>query len=281
MTEGMTHTAFSLRHRLALSLSALAAGLMTSAPATAGTDMVQVAVLPGWIAEDGSHMAALHVTLAPGWKTYWRAPGDAGIPPSIDWRGSDNLSDVALIWPTPEVFNQNGLRSVGYDEELVLPMRIKPRDAGQPVKLAAQMQIGVCNTICVPLEFTFALDLPSSGSDPQARKIRSALSDQPVSAAKARVDRVACSIAPISDGLGLTVEIAMPSTGGTETVLVETADPQVWVAETNTTRQGNTLIARTELVHASGGAFALDRSGLRLTVLGANHAVDIRGCTSD
>ena len=90
-----------------------------------------------------------------------------------------------------------------------------------------------------------------------------------------------CTLSPISDGLRLAVAIDMPSAGGTETVLVETADPQVWVAETESARQGATLNAVTELVHVSGQAFALDRSGLRITVLGAERAVDIKGCTSD
>jgi len=142
------------------------------------------------------------------------------------------------------------------------------------------MQIGVCSTICVPVEFDFVLDLPSNGSDAQQNLIRTALADQPVSAARANVGKVTCVLSPIRDGLALDVSIAMPSTGGAETVLIETADPQVWVAETDSVRQGGTLSARTELVHVSGQAFALDRSGIRMTVLGADKAVDIQGCTA-
>jgi len=97
---------------------------------------------------------------------------------------------------------------------------------------------------------------------------------------EAQVSKVACTLTPIRDGLGLSVEIDMPSAGKTETVLIETSDPQVWVAETDSSRSGGRLNARTELVHVSGQAFALDRSGLRFTVLGSDHAVDIHGCTS-
>ncbi|MDP5334327.1 MAG: protein-disulfide reductase DsbD family protein [Paracoccaceae bacterium] len=272
----------SLASRFLLPLL-LAAG--PSMPAQAGSDspadMVRIEVLPGWSTQNGQHVVALHLALAPGWKTYWRAPGDAGIPPAMEFHGAYNLASVDTIWPTPEVFSQNGLQTVGYADELVLPMLVVPQDPGQPARLSARLQIGICNTICVPVEFDLALDLPAKGSDTQQAMIRAAMADQPIPAAEADVRRVTCSLSPISDGLRLSVEIDMPSAGGTETVLVETADPQVWVAETESTRQGQTLRAVTELVHVSGQAFALDRSGLRMTVLGAERAVDIHGCTPD
>lgn len=270
----MTRMILSLATTLAL--LPLAAQAQPDNPA----EMVQARVLPGWTAADGSHMAALHLTLAPGWKTYWRAPGDAGIPPAMDLAGSHNLAGVTPVWPTPEVFFQNGMQTVGYAEQLVLPLRIEPQNTAQPAHIAAQIQIGVCNTICVPVDLDIALDLPAQGSDPQQAMIRAALADQPITADSARVGAVDCTLNPIKDGLALTVNIAMPSAGGTETVLIETADPLVWVAETAGTRQGGTLTATTELVHVSGQAFALDRSGLRMTVLGAEHAVDIQGCTA-
>ena len=65
-------------------------------------EVVSASVLTGWRMENGHHMAALRITLAPGWKTYWRAPGEAGIPPRFDWTGSDNLSAVTVHWPDGE-----------------------------------------------------------------------------------------------------------------------------------------------------------------------------------
>ncbi|MFU8882525.1 MAG: protein-disulfide reductase DsbD domain-containing protein [Rhodobacterales bacterium] len=269
----------SVRLALPFGLALASTGLLaTSAQAENPADMVQIRVLPGWSSDDGSHMAALHLSLAPGWKTYWRAPGDAGIPPMLDLGGSHNLADLTPIWPTPHVFSQNGMHTVGYESELVLPLHVKPQISGQAARIAAQMQIGICRNVCVPVEFAFTLDLPTQGTEAQQHLIRTALADQPVSAGQARVSHVSCTLTPIRDGLGLSVTIDMPSAGGTETVLIETADPQVWVAETNSNRTGHQLTARTELVHVSGQAFALDRSGLRFTVLGADRAVDIHGC---
>ncbi|THD75967.1 hypothetical protein E7681_05860 [Thalassobius vesicularis] len=268
-----------MKHR---TLTALAVCMTLAAPALAQdqqSPVVSLQVLPGWTAEDGTHIAALKIDLAPGWKTYWRAPGDAGIPPMIDWSASANLRAMVPAWPTPKVFSQNGMNSVGYKGDLILPVVLTPRDPGQPITLKGDLQIGICNDICVPAELQFDMALPGSRQrDPQ---ISAALADQPLTAYKAGVGQVSCEIALDKDGLKLTAHLTMPPAGSYEYAVVETADPEVWVAESETTRQGDVLTVRTELVHMDGGAFALDRSGLRVTVLGSDHAVDIQGCPAN
>ncbi len=279
----LTPTTISARTTTALSLClALGTGLWHSPPAQADAlaSKLQVTVVPGWRSADGSHMAALHLKLAPGWKTYWRAPGDAGIPPLLHSTQTQNPATITPIWPTPEMFSQNGMRSVGYDAELVLPLHITASGTAQPSTVSGKMQIGICNDICVPVSFDFTLDLPTAGTPQQQQAIRSALADQPLSAREAGVQGVTCALSPVKDGLGLSVTIDMPAQGSTETVLIEAADPAIWVAETHSSRDGNRLTATTELVHTSGQAFALDRSGLRFTVLGSQQAVDIRGCSA-
>ena len=85
-------------------------------------DMVAVSIVNGWQMADGSHVAALKFVLADGWKTYWRAPGEAGIPPQFDWRGSRNLARAEIEWPTPKQTMTNGMRTIGYEHVLVLPL---------------------------------------------------------------------------------------------------------------------------------------------------------------
>ncbi|WP_283427093.1 protein-disulfide reductase DsbD domain-containing protein [Shimia sagamensis] len=239
--------------------------------------VVQAEVLPGWRTADGTHMAAVKVTMNPGWKTYWRAPGDAGIPPQITWNGSRNMESVALEWPTPEVFNQNGMRSIGYTDALVLPIKISPKDASKPVRLKATLDIGVCRDICVPQRLKVKAELPASGA--RDAEIAAALVDQPLTAREAGVGKVTCKLSPTSDGVALEATIHMPSAGGTEVAVVETADSYIWVAEGKTKRSGNTLVTKTEMMHVDASSFMVNRSDLRFTVLGANHAVDIVGCS--
>ncbi|WP_132861945.1 protein-disulfide reductase DsbD domain-containing protein [Shimia isoporae] len=252
--------------------------LMTSAALAQSYDrVVQAEVLPGWRNADGSHTAALRITLNPGWKTYWRAPGDAGIPPRITWRGSRNLGTVDLTWPTPEVFDQNGMRSIGYSNEVVLPVQIAPQSSDKPMTVKAQLEIGVCRDICVPQTLKVKAELPPLGE--RDARIAAAMIDQPVSASEANVGSVSCKVAPTQDGLRLTATIAMPHMGGNEIAVIEAGDPYIWIAEGTTTRQGNTLIAETEMMHVEEIPFMLDRSAVRITVLGSKRAVDIQGCS--
>jgi hypothetical protein len=92
------------------------------------------------------------------------------------------------------------------------------------------------------------------------------------------VTAVACSVDPISDGLRLTARVLMPDPGRPEVVAFETADREVWVAEAVTERRGGELISVTELVPPHGAPFALDRSGITMTILAANGAVEVKGC---
>ena len=157
------------------------------APASARTpqDMVAVSILPGWRMADGTLMAALRFELAPGWKTYWRAPGEAGIPPRFDWRGSRNVGAVEVLWPTPQQTTTNGLRTIGYSHDLILPIRITPARTGEPVSLAGDLEIGVCSDICVPVETEVSLDLPLGGDGDRDPRIAAALAARPYTATEA------------------------------------------------------------------------------------------------
>jgi DsbC/DsbD-like thiol-disulfide interchange protein len=260
--------------RYALALVSLAFAV----PASAMTqdEVLQADLLPGWRMEGGHHMAGLSLALAPGWKTYWRSPGEAGIPPEFDWSGSQNVKSVRIHWPSPVVFHTNGMQTVGYKGGVVLPLEVVPEVPGQPVVLRARVDMGVCKDICMPAQVTVSADLPAPGAE--QGDIRAALKARPATGGQAGVGRVACVVEPIADGLRLTATVEIAARGGDEAVVFEPADRSIWVAEAVTSRQAGVLTSVTELVAATGAPFALDRSGLRLTVLGGARAVEIEGC---
>jgi DsbC/DsbD-like thiol-disulfide interchange protein len=222
-------------------------------------------------------MAALHLQLAPHWKTYWRAPGEGGIPPLFDWSGSTNLRAVTLHWPSPEVFDLNGLQSIGYHEELVLPIEVQPQDPSQPVDLKLNIFLGICKDICLPAELDLAMDL--SGDGRHDSRIEAALAAAPLSAVEAGVGSVTCQAEPIADGLHLRAEVALPRQGNAETMVFEVNDPAIWVAGAVSSRQGAVLAGGSDLVSERAEPFLLDRSGVTITVIGeAGRSVEIRGC---
>ncbi len=262
--------------RAMIRMTLITAVLAAPVFATTQDDVLAAALLPGWQMESGAHMAALELVLAPGWKTYWRSPGDSGIPPSFDWSGSTNVKSVRLHWPSPTVFHTNGLQSIGYHDRLVLPVEVTAIDPAKPIRLSARVDLGICDEICLPASLSLSSDLVAPGAGDL--QISAALDQRAFTAAEARVSGIACTVEPIADGLRLTAAIRLPRQGLEEVVAFETTDPSVWIAESTERREGDQLIAVTELVDRSGAPFALDRSAMTVTILAAGGAVELRGC---
>lgn len=249
-------------------------------PALAGDfdDVVQAELRPGWRLPNGDHMAALHLTLAPGWKTYWRTPGDAGIPPQFNWRGARNTRAVGVHWPAPQVFWQEGMRSIGYKKEVILPLRVALKNGTRDARLGGVIDIGICHDVCMPHRLRVSAELPADQTtvDPL---IAAAMADLPFGPDDAGISNVACRIAPSDGGMALRVAIDMPRGTGREETVIETSDPNLWVADPQTGWEGGQLVASTTIKHAAGGGFALDRSALRITILGGRIPVELTGCS--
>jgi DsbC/DsbD-like thiol-disulfide interchange protein len=91
--------------------------------------------------------------LQPGWKTYWRTPGDSGVPPRFDFSKSENVEAVTILWPAPTKFDDGaGGHSLGYHDQIVLPLRIVAKNADKPVTLRAAVNYAVCENLCIPVE---------------------------------------------------------------------------------------------------------------------------------
>ncbi|MBT6093481.1 MAG: hypothetical protein HOH04_01275 [Rhodospirillaceae bacterium] len=114
----------------------------------------------------GDVQLGLQFELQPGWKIYWRSPGDAGFPPRLDWKGSTNLATATVHWPTPTRFSVLGLETLGYKKHVVLPITAKPANAGDELDLKAQLRYLVCDEICIPYETNLSLALPSGPATP-------------------------------------------------------------------------------------------------------------------
>lgn len=265
--------------RLAVPVAVMLALAFGPGPATAENaaadpgSVVTLEVLPGWRTAEGHHMAGLRLRLAPGWKTYWRTPGAAGLPPIFDFAGSTGIAAVEPAWPVPTMFGPEGARSIGYDGEVTIPLDLTLAEGA--THLAGEVEIGVCQEICMPVRLSFAVDLPVEGDRDPA--IVAALVDRPMTPQEADASAT-CDVSPTSEGLGLVVRVAMPALGPDEAVVIESADPSLWISGITVTRHGPDLVATAEALARDGGPASLDRASLRITVLGGGRAVDIPGC---
>lgn len=110
--------------------------------------------------------AGIQIELDPGWKTYWRIPGDSGIPPQVIWAGSLNVEAIEIRWPTPHRFIDEYGMSIGYKNEIVLPVKIIPKDKTAPIHLALELNYAVCSDICLPASAKMTLDIQPGTQKP-------------------------------------------------------------------------------------------------------------------
>jgi DsbC/DsbD-like thiol-disulfide interchange protein len=159
----------SFRFVLALTAGALAWSFLTEALAQDASPWLTdghsaVRLLAG--SRSGTVLlGGIAFQLQGGWKTYWRTPGDSGVPPRFDFSKSDNIEAVTILWPAPTKFPDGaGGNSLGYQHHVVLPLRIVVKNPDKPVTLRAAINYAVCEKLCVPVEANAELEFTSVAS---------------------------------------------------------------------------------------------------------------------
>ena len=273
-------TASILRRLFLFSLAAAAANslnVVSPAAAADASDWSQgpysAARLIAGSASAGSAAlrAGVEVKLASGWKTYWRYPGDAGVPPRFDFSRSQNVASVDVAWPAPRRFSDPGGDVIGYKGDVILPLRVKPANPAEPVVLDLKLDYAICEKLCVPVEASARLALPGGAGE----------ADTVLAAAEQRVPRRLAlgegspAITAIRrDGERVVVDVAAPAEMSVD--LFAEGPTEEWalplpqaVASPNGTRRFVFT-----LDGLPGGASA-DGAAVRLTLVSPQKAIEI------
>lgn len=120
------------------------------------------------VGADGLVRLGLQLRLDEGWETYWRSPGDAGIPPQFDWSASQNLGAISVAWPLPRRFTALGMTTIGYENEIILPVTAAVPNPDQATKIRLHAAYAVCREVCYLVEQDFALDIPAGAAPDNA-----------------------------------------------------------------------------------------------------------------
>src|SRR5262249_59703191 len=112
--------------------------------------------------------AGVESRLKNGWHTYWRYPGDAGVPPRFDFTGSQNVKTVDVLWPAPQPIPEHDLVTIGYTGDVILPLAVVPENSAKPIKLRLKLDYAVCEALCVPAEGKAELVLTGGSSSQDA-----------------------------------------------------------------------------------------------------------------
>lgn len=166
------------------------------APAVAApaADQGEVKLLAGPALANGRYVAGVVITMPAGSHTYWKMPGDAGVPPVFSFAGSRNLRAATVDFPPPRRISEAGLDAFGYLDRVVLPLEVTPADPAQPVDLHVDLAYAVCNTICIPAHATATLALQPGTAGPDTTAVAAALASVPSPAMPS--ERAALTIMP-------------------------------------------------------------------------------------
>lgn len=242
-----------------------------------GQSFMEADLVAGAPVAEGGRIAGLNLSMADGWKTYWRSPGETGVPPVFDWSGSRNLRSVEVLWPMPELFESFGMQTVGYSHVVVLPLVLEPEDASQPIELNLKATLGVCRELCVVEEFSLARSFAPDEVEAENRVTRS-VGAVPGGAADTGLAEASCRIRGAGSSRDFEARLRFARDFTAPVVLVEGPE-SVWIGTAETEVEGEELAVRAKVEMFDESAW-IDRSDLRLTVLDGPFAADIQGCAT-
>ena len=264
---------------------ALAGGVMVPGEAVRAQSIVSTSesfmttdLVTGRSFSDGSREMGLLLRVVPGWKTYWRNPGESGIPPRFDWSGSENLAGVEVLWPRPTIFESFGLTTLGYADEVVLPMRMTPVDPARPIKVRGKLMMGVCKDICV-LEETdvAAVTTPDApGNNPQL--IADWLRRVPGDGSAIGVLGAECRISGVGTERAFEAKLKLSHPLSSPMVVLEGPENS-WFYETSSAVEDGSIRVTSRLAVIDPATW-IGRSDVRITVLSGDEAADIQGCSA-
>jgi DsbC/DsbD-like thiol-disulfide interchange protein len=222
--------------------------------------------------------AGVEIKLKPGWKTYWRYPGDSGVPPVLDFSESQNVKAVTVLYPAPMRFaDGGGGSSIGYKGDVILPLHVVPQDAGKPVSLHLKLAYAACEKLCVPAQAE--LELALTGAD--------SAQEGAVSAAEARVpkagtigDRGAFAVRAVGREAGsgkprIVVDVAAPA--GEAVALFAEGPTAQWALPLPETISGAPTGLQRFAFELDGlpPGTKPDGATLRLTVVAGDRAIEV------
>jgi DsbC/DsbD-like thiol-disulfide interchange protein len=221
-------------------------------------DHASLRLIAGATAASGKQRVGIEILMAPGYKTYWRSPGDFGVPPVFDWSGSTNIGGLDVRWPAPERFEDGNGDSLGYVGEVVIPVSVQPVDPAKPVMLVLKLDFAVCEKICIPVKGEASLWLEpgvTSVSSPRLESFETRV-PAPVKLGPGR-NRLSVLEAKLDVGAiepGLRLVLQAPPEGKVEDVFIEGAGMWAFGKPTLSAQPDGTTVALLRIVDRPKGA---------------------------
>ena len=171
---------------------------------------------------DGKTLAGLEIDMPAGTKTYWRIPGETGIPTELDFAASSGVTEALVHWPYPEIDTSDGYLDYVYHGNVVLPVAFEADAAGAILEMA--VTLGICSDICVPAMASFSLPLSFAAPDAaQAIRLDQAMAKTPI-----LWDQPGQPFSTVEAGLDGSLHLANPDPSiDPASVIADVGDPSI------------------------------------------------------
>ena len=210
--------------------------------------------------------SGIYITMKKGWKTYWRVPGDGGVPPSFDWSGSENIKTTKVMMPLPHRFIDENGEGIGYKTEVVFPVDVIPRDPTKPAMLSLKIFYAVCNDICVPVQAEVRLDIDAKTASASDKfRLRVARAAVPVEAQDKRLSVLSLKQVEADGRNSLEVSLKGIKSPAQTDIFVE-ADGHFYFRKPELVSQSDEMTTWRIAVDSFGGPVSLAGKSVRLTI---------------
>jgi suppressor for copper-sensitivity B len=236
---------------------------------------VRVVALGASPTDPDAVILGIHIRLQPGWETYWRSPGDAGVPPDFFFDDTENVDELYVDWPLPTKKVTAGMTTYVYQGEVLLPITVYPHDRTQPIKLRMKITYATCREVCMLEEADLALDVAADHNDDRLAELfarnaaRMPILDNTPDVAIERVNAAA------TEGRPRLEVVARSTTPWVDPQVIIEAEPGfTFKAPVITpTMESRRIVARAEYSHAAGLQIG-EGATVVVTVYDATHAIE-------
>ncbi|MFL2822687.1 MAG: protein-disulfide reductase DsbD domain-containing protein [Paracoccaceae bacterium] len=154
----------------------------------------RISIIDDVIHEDETIVIGLNINLKEGWKTYWRHSGTTGLPTVINIKKIPDMEDFEILWPKPEVQENDGNISLIYKNEILIPIVIKLNNKNLPYLFKLNIDFGVCKNICIPVKKYLTFEIKNSKISSRKDTLENALNKIPKSSSDSTLGNLSCSV---------------------------------------------------------------------------------------
>ncbi len=240
---------------------------------------IDISFLKAWDSKEAT-LYALFIKMKKNWKTYWKYPGDSGFSPEFKIIESNNLKKIAISWPTPKVFFENGSVINGYKEELILPIFFYKEKSSKKIDFKLNFLMGFCDDICIPIKFIINSKNALKANELKNKLVSNSLEKIPQDLSNSE-NLIECEVKKINKKMKLISKFDnnfFSNNNSIEQLILEYLDGQIWFSEISKTNKRFEFLSIINSLDDNN--FFLDKSKIKYTIITRSGGFQHKGCKS-